>query len=175
MKNFFALKNKVFVLLVISLSFVVLAFTFSLPIGVRAETAEITDYSVTLEKDIKLNYFVKGVTDSAYMTFSIDGSEPMTVTEKTATETGYKFTFDGITPQLVGKEYTVKLYENEQATEAVAQSTSSIANYLDAAIKDGNTTSATDGSYIAFKQLAANILSYSVSAQNYVGITETTS
>lgn len=175
MKNFFALKNKVFVLLIISLSFVVLAFTFSLPMGVRAETAEITDYSVTLEKDIKLNYFVKGVTDSAYMTFSIDGSEPMTVTEKTATETGYKFTFNGITPQLVGKEYTVKLYENEQATEAVAQSTSSIANYLDAAIKDGNTTSATDGSYIAFKQLAANILSYSVSAQNYVGITETTS
>lgn len=175
MKNFFALKNKVFALLIISLSFVVLALTFSLPIGVRAETAEITDYSVTLEKDIKLNYFVKGVTDSAYMTFSIDGSEPMTVTEKTATETGYKFTFDGITPQLVGKEYTVKLYENEQATEAVAQSTSSIANYLDAAIKDGNTTSATDGSYIAFKQLAANILSYSVSAQNYVGITETTS
>lgn len=174
MKNFFALKNKVFALLIISLSFVVLAFTFSLPIGVRAETAEITNYSVTLEKDIKLNYFVKGVTDSAYMTFSIDGSEPMTVTEKTATETEYKFTFDGITPQLVGKEYTVKLYENEQATEAVAQSTSSIANYLDAAIKDGNTTSATDGSYIAFKQLAANILSYSVSAQNYVGITETT-
>ena len=175
MKNFFALKNKVFALLIISLSFVVLALTFSLPIGVRAETAEITDYSVTLEKDIKLNYFVKGVTDSAYMTFSIDGSEPMTVTEKTATETGYKFTFNGITPQLVGKEYTVKLYENEQATEAVAQSTSSIANYLDAAIKDGETTSATDGSYIAFKQLAANILSYSVSAQNYVGITETTS
>lgn len=175
MKNFFALKNKVFALLIISLSFVVLAFTFSLPIGVHAETAEITDYSVTLEKDIKLNYFVKGVTDSAYMTFSIDGSEPMTVTEKTATETGYKFTFNGITPQLVGKEYTVKLYENEQATEAVAQSTSSIANYLDAAIKDGETTSATDGSYIAFKQLAANILSYSVSAQNYVGITETTS
>lgn len=106
MKNFFALKNKVLTLLVISLSFVVLAFTFSLPIGVRAETAEITDYSVTLEKDIKLNYFVKCVTDSAYMTFSIDGSEPMTVTEKTATETGYKFTFNGITPQLVGKEYT---------------------------------------------------------------------
>ena len=52
MKNFFALKNKVLTLLVISLSFVVLAFTFSLPIGVRAETAEITDYSVTLEKDI---------------------------------------------------------------------------------------------------------------------------
>ena len=175
MKNFFALKNKVFVLLIISLSFVVLALTFSLPMGVRAETAEITDYSVTLEKDIKLNYFVKGVTDSAYMTFSIDGSEPMTVTEKTATETGYKFTVNGITPQLVGKEYTVKLYENEQATEAVAQSTSSIANYLDAAIKDGKTNSETNGSYIAFKQLAANILSYSVSAQNYVGITETTS
>ena len=175
MKNFFALKNKVLTLLVISLSFVVLAFTFSLPIGVRAETAEITDYSVTLEKDIKLNYFVKGVTDSAYMTFSIDGSEPMTVTEKTATETGYKFTFNGITPQLVGKEYTVKLYENEQATEAVAQSTSSIANYLDAAINRGGANEKTDGSYIAFKQLAANILSYSVSAQNYVGITEATS
>lgn len=175
MKNFFALKNKVLTLLVISLSFVVLAFTFSLPIGVRAETAEITDYSVTLEKDIKLNYFVKGVTDSAYMTFSIDGSEPMTVTEKTATETGYKFTFNGITPQLVGKEYTVKLYENEQATEAVAQSTSSIANYLDAAINRGGASEKTDGSYIAFKQLAANILSYSVSAQNYVGITEATS
>lgn len=175
MKNFFALKNKVLTLLVISLSFVVLAFTFSLPIGVRAETAEITDYSVTLEKDIKLNYFVKGVTDSAYMTFSIDGSEPMTVTEKTATETGYKFTFNGITPQLVGKEYTVKLYENEQATEAVVQSTSSIANYLDAAINRGSANEKTDGSYIAFKQLAANILSYSVSAQNYVGITETTS
>lgn len=175
MKNFFALKNKVLTLLVISLSFVVLAFTFSLPIGVRAETAEITDYSVTLEKDIKLNYFVKGVTDSAYMTFSIDGSEPMTVTEKTATETGYKFTFNGITPQLVGKEYTVKLYENEQATEAVAQSTSSIANYLDAAINRGSANEKTDGSYIAFKQLAANILSYSVSAQNYVGITEATS
>ncbi len=174
MKNFFALKNKVLTLLVISLSFVVLAFTFSLPIGVRAETAEITDYSVTLEKDIKLNYFVKGVTDSAYMTFSIDGSEPMTVTEKTATETGYKFTFNGITPQLVGKEYTVKLYENEQATEAVAQSTSSIANYLDAAINRGSANEKTDGSYIAFKQLAANILSYSVSAQNYVGITEAT-
>ncbi len=175
MKNFFALKNKVLTLLVISLSFVVLAFTFSLPIGVRAETAEITDYSVTLEKDIKLNYFVKGVTDSAYMTFSIDGSEPMTVTEKTATETGYKFTFNGITPQLVGKEYTVKLCENEQATEAVAQSTSSIANYLDAAINRGGANEKTDGSYIAFKQLAANILSYSVSAQNYVGITEATS
>ena len=175
MKNFFALKNKVLTLLVISLSFVVLAFTFSLPIGVRAETAEITDYSVTLEKDIKLNYFVKGVTDSAYMTFSIDGSEPMTVTEKTATETGYKFTFNGITPQLVGKEYTVKLYENEQATEAVAQSTSSIANYLAAAINRGSANEETDGSYIAFKQLAANILSYSVSAQNYVGITEATS
>ena len=175
MKNFFALKNKVLTLLVISLSFVVLAFTFSLPIGVRAETAEITDYSVTLEKDIKLNYFVKGVTDSAYMTFSIDGSEPMTITKKTATETGYKFTFNGITPQLVGKEYTVKLYENEQATEAVAQSTSSIANYLDAAINRGGANEKTDGSYIAFKQLAANILSYSVSAQNYVGITEATS
>lgn len=175
MKNFFALKNKVLTLLVISLSFVVLAFTFSLPIGVRAETAEITDYSVTLEKDIKLNYFVKGVTDSAYMTFSIDDSEPMTVTEKTATETGYKFTFNGITPQLVGKEYTVKLYENDQATEAVAQSTSSIANYLDAAINRGSANEKTDGSYIAFKQLAANILSYSVSAQNYVGITEATS
>lgn len=175
MKNFFALKNKVLTLLVISLSFVVLAFTFSLPIGVRAETAEITDYSVTLEKDIKLNYFVKGVTDSAYMTFSIDGSEPMAVTEKTATETGYKFTFNGITPQLVGKEYTVKLYENEQATKAVAQSTSSIANYLDAAINRGGANEKTDGSYIAFKQLAANILSYSVSAQNYVGITEATS
>lgn len=175
MKNFFALKNKVLTLLVISLSFVVLAFTFSLPIGVRAETAEITDYSVTLEKDIKLNYFVKGVTDSAYMTFSIDDSEPMTVTEKTATKTGYKFTFNGITPQLVGKEYTVKLYENEQATEAVAQSTSSIANYLDAAINRGGANEKTDGSYIAFKQLAANILSYSVSAQNYVGITEATS
>ncbi|MBR1891579.1 MAG: hypothetical protein IJ811_03680, partial [Clostridia bacterium] len=145
---------------------VAFAFLFAASIPVKAhadETNAVTGMNVSLGEDIIVKFHTTAVKgDGSYMKVSFNGNE-----YEMTTEDGV-FRFNGVAPQLLGKEYVATLYDAEGAV--IGSASGSVKNYLtDLLGKTYEQSGCADAlQYAAMRELCVDLLNYGAAAQKYV-------
>ena len=158
-------------------------FFFFTGFFVHAETASDTQSpkleraSVSLKDDIVLHYYISlpdGVT-SPSLTFSIDGSDAV-VSSFSKKENGlYKFSFSGITPQLIFSTVSSVLnYTENGETKTLALPDYSISEYCEKLLLIDLYEGLSPKKLYALKAVAVDILKYGKAASALVNGEETT-
>lgn len=142
-------------------------FSFEMP-KVEADAASITEASVSLGQDIKVNYYARllGKYESAVMRFTLGGTSVTVKGVKAEADGLYRFTFDGIAPQLIGDVIKAELVLDGETVDTAKDF--SIENYLKALLKkDRFELAITAEQCAALHTLVRDILNYGAAAQNY--------
>ena len=144
-------------------------FSFEMP-KVEAESGEISQASVSLFDDIRINYYARllGKYENSVMRFTLNGKIYTATPTDTEYDGLYRFVFNGIAPQLMGDEIVAELvYDGEVIDTANAFS---IENYLKTLLKkDKFELGIPKAQCDALHALAIELLNYGAAAQVYVG------
>lgn len=131
-------------------------------IGAAEETSKSVWYgrSLTLGSGIAINFVTeKAVEDFGKVEFEVDGE--VVQRYSTAEEDQTSFAFTRLTPSMLGKDVTAKMYNS--ADEVVGEVTTNVLSYCEAAL---------DGDDAALKKLCVDLLNYGAATQAYVGSTD---
>ena len=122
--------------------------------------------SVSLSEGFAISYhvqkatFADGVYSDPYVVFTLEG-EQTTVAAFTQTEDCYVFTFDGLTPDQIGKTVNATLFaDKSDGTQVSSSEDYSVAQYCYAVLND---TQSTD----ALRTLAVDALNFGAACQMY--------
>ncbi len=122
--------------------------------------------SVSLSEGFAISYhvqkatFADGVYSDPYVVFTLEG-EQTTVSAYTQTDTDYVFTFDGLTPDQMGKTVTATLYaEKSDGTQVSSAASYSVAQYCYEILNDALSAD-------ALRTLAVDALNFGAACQMY--------
>ena len=142
-------------------------FSFEMP-KVETESGSITQASLSLYDDIRINYYARltGKYDGAVMRFILNGKTYTAYPTATEHEGLYRFTFNGIAPQLMGDAIVAELVYNGEVVDTADEF--SIENYLKTMLKkDRYELAVTKEQCNALHTLATELLHYGAAAQSY--------
>ena len=142
-------------------------FSFEMP-RVEAESATINQASVSLGRDISVNYYARllGKYEDAVMRFTMNGKSLTVRCEATEYEGLYRFTYRGIAPQIMGDTLVAELLLDGEVIDTAKEF--SIENYLKSLLKkDRYELIVTAEQCAALHALAKDMLIYGGAAQEY--------
>ena len=142
-------------------------FSFEMP-KVEAESGDITQASVSLHNDIRINYYARltGKYENAIMRFTLNGVTYTATPEATENAGLYRFVFNGIAPQLMGDTIVAELVYDGKVIDTANEF--SIENYLKTLLKmDSYELAVTASRCNALHALATELLNYGAAAQIY--------